>query len=168
MCIQEYRKFKRNKDRLLPHDLNAEEVVLNYLLMNKKSLIINNLQPHEFYNEINKILFEVMLELYNQEQSINQVTIANKLFDQNITVKRDYIKSLSNDEQRNPNSKVVDTYKRSVKRKRDENDSDFEIIDPYDRDNKRRGDANASGLEIKDPHDRIEKKRKSEIEKKNG
>ena len=116
MCIQEYPKFKRNKDILLPHDLNAEEVVLNYLLMNKKSLIINNLQPHEFYNEINKILFEVMLELYNQEQSINQVTIANKLFDQNITVKKDYIKSLMDEKYIKAHAYPIDDYINVIKK----------------------------------------------------
>ena len=116
MCIQEYPKFKRNKDIILPHDLNAEEVVLNYLLMNKKSLIINNLQPHEFYNEINKILFEVMLELYNQEQSINQVTIANKLFDQNITVKRDYIKSLMDKKYIKAHAYPIDDYINVIKK----------------------------------------------------
>ena len=116
MCIQEYPKFKRNKDRILPHDLNAEEVVLNYLLMNKKSLIINNLHPREFYNETNKILFEVMLELYNLEQSINQVTIANKLFDQNITVKRDYIKSLMDEKYIKAHAYPIDDYINIIKK----------------------------------------------------
>ena len=119
MCIQEYPKFKRNKDILLPHDLNAEEVVLNYLLMNKKSLIINNLHPHEFYNETNKILFEVMLELYNQEQSINQVTIANKLFDQNITIKRDYIKSLMDEKYIKSHAYPIDDYINVIKKTSD-------------------------------------------------
>ena len=135
MCIQEYPKFKRNKDRILPHDLNAEEVVLNYLLMNKKSLIINNLQPHEFYNETNKILFEVMLELYNQEQSINQVTIANKLFDQNITVKRDYIKSLMDKKYIKAHAYPIDDYINVIKKTSDvrrliKNSDEGDDIDP--------------------------------------
>ena len=81
---------------------------------------------------------------------------------------RKYISSLSDNEQRNPNLKVVDRYERSVKRKRDDNDSDLEIGDSYDRSGKRRKeDENDSDLEFVDSYDRIEKKRRRAIEKKN-
>ena len=81
---------------------------------------------------------------------------------------RKYINSLSDNEQRNPNLKIVDRYDRSIKRKRDENDSDLEIRDSYNRSGKRRReDENDPGLEIVDSYDRSEKKRRREIEKKN-
>jgi len=81
---------------------------------------------------------------------------------------RKYISSLSDNEQQNPNLKVVDRYERSVKRKRDDNDSDLEIGDSYDRSGKRRKeDENDSDLEFVDSYDRIEKKRRRAIEKKN-
>ena len=81
---------------------------------------------------------------------------------------RKYINLLSDNEQRNPNLKVVDRYERSVKRKRDDNDSDLEIGVYYGRSGKRRKeDENDSDLEIADSYDRIEKKRRRAIEKKN-
>ena len=102
---------------------------------------------------------------------------------------RKYLKYLSDNEERNPKLKVVDKYEKSVKRKRDENDSDLEIGKyersvkrkrdendsdikiaeyPYDRINKkRRGDGKNAGLQVVVPYDRIENKRKREIEKNN-
>ena len=73
----------------------------------------------------------------------------------------EYKKSLSDDEQRNPNLKVVDTYENSVKRKRDENGSDFEILDSNHQTNKKRkndDDEKDPGLRIIDSYDRIENK----------
>ena len=65
--------------------------------------------------------------------------------------------------------KIVDTYGRSVKRKRDENDSVFEMDDSEDIINKRRrvDDENDSGLEVIDSYDRKENKIKRGVEKKN-
>ena len=67
----------------------------------------------------------------------------------------------------NKNPTMVDTYSRSIKRKRDDHDSELEIDDSYDRNNKRQKyDKSDLGLEVVDSYDRIDNKIKRGIKKK--
>ena len=66
-----------------------------------------------------------------------------------------------NEDNKKPN--MVNTYSRSIKRKRDEHDSEIEFVDSYDRNSKRQ---KYDKSEVVDSYDRIDNKIKRGIKKK--
>jgi replicative DNA helicase len=70
-----------NDVRLPPTDNDAEEAVIGSLLIDGASIfqIADFLQPSDFYFETNQRLFEACLSLYQRDEAINQVTLAQEL-----------------------------------------------------------------------------------------
>jgi len=70
-----------NDVRLPPNDNDAEEAVIGSLLIDGSSIfqIADFLQPSDFYFEQNQQLFEACLALYQRDEAINQVTLAQEL-----------------------------------------------------------------------------------------
>jgi replicative DNA helicase len=70
-----------NDVRLPPNDNDAEEAVIGSLLIDGSSIfqIADFLQPSDFYFEPNQQLFEACLALYQRDEAINQVTLAQEL-----------------------------------------------------------------------------------------
>jgi len=69
-------------EKLPPHDLDAEEAVIGSLLIDGKAIIqITNLLPHAdyFYHERNQWLYAACLALYQRDEAINQITLAQEL-----------------------------------------------------------------------------------------
>ncbi len=68
-------------EKLPPHDIDAEEAVIGSLLIDGTSLfkITVNLQSSDFYSERNMLLFETCQSLYQRNESINQITVAQEL-----------------------------------------------------------------------------------------
>jgi replicative DNA helicase len=68
-------------DRLPPHDIDAEEAALGSLLIDGAAInkIENLIQPHDFYSERNRWVFEACLGLYQRNDAINQITVAQEL-----------------------------------------------------------------------------------------
>ena len=69
-------------DRLPPHDIDAEEAVIGSLLIDGKAIIqITSLLPDAsyFYHERNQWLYEACLSLYQRDEAINQITLAQEL-----------------------------------------------------------------------------------------
>ncbi len=68
-------------EKLPPHDIDAEEAVIGSLLIDGTSLykITANLQPADFYSERNMLVFETCQSLYQRNESINQITVAQEL-----------------------------------------------------------------------------------------
>jgi replicative DNA helicase len=70
-----------NDVRLPPSDNDAEEAVIGSLLIDGSSVfqIADFLQPVDFYFERNQQLFEACLALYQRDEAIDQVTLAQEL-----------------------------------------------------------------------------------------
>ncbi|MGE5042065.1 MAG: replicative DNA helicase [Candidatus Levyibacteriota bacterium] len=67
--------------RVPPHDDSAEEAVLGSLLIDKEAaaFITELVQADYFYQDLNKEVFEAMLELYEARKPIDFVTLTNQL-----------------------------------------------------------------------------------------
>ncbi len=70
-----------NGDKLPPHDVNAEEAVNGSLLIDGKAIyeIAVLLKPADFYSEQNRSIYQACLSLYERNEAINQITVAQEL-----------------------------------------------------------------------------------------
>jgi replicative DNA helicase len=70
-----------NDVRLPPNDNDAEEAVIGSLLIDGSSIfqIADFLQPSDFYFERNQQLFEACMALYQRDEAIDQITLAQEL-----------------------------------------------------------------------------------------
>ena len=68
-------------EKLLPHDLEAEEAVIGSLLLDGDSLlrVASFLKPEDFYRETNRFCYEACLALFRRGEAVNQVTVAHQL-----------------------------------------------------------------------------------------
>ncbi len=68
-------------EKLPPHDLDAEEAVIGSLLIDGTAVykIVSFLQPSGFYSEQNQWLYGACLTLYQRNEAINQITVAQEL-----------------------------------------------------------------------------------------
>ena len=69
------------QERLLPHDVGAEEAVLGSLLIDGESItrVAHMLKAGDFYRERNRICYEACEALFRKGEAINQVTLAHQL-----------------------------------------------------------------------------------------
>ena len=70
-----------NEERLPPHDIDAEEAVIGSLLIDGTTIyqIATFLQPSNFYSERNAQIYSACLALYQRNEAINQITLAQEL-----------------------------------------------------------------------------------------
>jgi len=70
-----------NGDRLPPHDINAEEAVNGSLLIDGRAIYETavTLRPADFYSEQNRNVYQACLSLYERDEAINQITVAQEL-----------------------------------------------------------------------------------------
>ena len=70
-----------NGDRLPPHDIDAEEAVIGSLLIDGSTIfqVASIIKPDSFYSERNAQLFSACLSLYQRNEAINQITLAQEL-----------------------------------------------------------------------------------------
>ncbi len=68
-------------DKLPPHDIDAEEAVIGSLLIDGTAIykIATFLQQPDFYHEQNQWLYGACLSLYQRNEAINQITVAQEL-----------------------------------------------------------------------------------------
>ncbi|MFC1977142.1 replicative DNA helicase [Chloroflexota bacterium] len=68
-------------EKLPPHDIDAEEAVIGSLLIDGTAIykITAFLQQPDFYHEQNQWLYGACLSLYQRNEAINQITIAQEL-----------------------------------------------------------------------------------------
>ena len=69
------------EEKLLPHDIEAEEAVIGSLLIEGESIlkVAQFLRPAEFYREKNRFCYEACLDLFRRGEAINQVTVSHQL-----------------------------------------------------------------------------------------
>lgn len=88
-------------NRVPPHNQEAEEAVLGSLLIDKDALIkiADILFPEDFYIGKNKIIFQAILDVYNQKEPIDILNLTTRLEDQkklNEIGGRGYLVTLTN------------------------------------------------------------------------
>ncbi|MFC2016856.1 replicative DNA helicase [Chloroflexota bacterium] len=68
-------------DKLPPHDIDAEEAVIGSLLIDGDAIykIAYLLEQPDFYHEQNQWLYGAGLSLYQRNEAINQITVAQEL-----------------------------------------------------------------------------------------
>jgi replicative DNA helicase len=88
-------------EKIPPHSLEAEESLLGCLLIDKDAIIkvVDMILPQDFYRQANQKIYEAIQELYNSQEPIDIITLANKLEDKkhlSDTGGRTYLAKLSN------------------------------------------------------------------------
>ena len=69
------------KGKLPPQALDLEEAVLGAMMIDKKGVdeVIDILQPDAFYKEAHKYIFEAIVQLFNETQPIDLLTVSAQL-----------------------------------------------------------------------------------------
>jgi len=70
-----------NSDKLPPHDIDAEEAVIGSLLIDGSAIykVTGLLQQADFYSERNSLIYQACVSLYERNEAINQITLAQEL-----------------------------------------------------------------------------------------
>ena len=70
-----------NIDRLPPQNIEAEQSVLGSLMIDKDAIIkiADFLIPEDFYKNAHAKIYEAMLELYNNREPIDILSLASRL-----------------------------------------------------------------------------------------
>ncbi len=68
-------------ERIPPHSLEAEESLLGCLLIDRDAIIkvADTILPQDFYKEAHQTIFETVKELYGNQESIDIITVSNRL-----------------------------------------------------------------------------------------
>ncbi len=88
-------------DRLPPQNIEAEQSVLGSLLIDKDAIIkiADFLKPDDFYKEAHKTIYEAMLDLYEQHEPVDILSLTSRLEEKKQLKQiggRSYLTSLAN------------------------------------------------------------------------
>ncbi|KRM05740.1 MAG: replicative DNA helicase [Liquorilactobacillus ghanensis] len=72
-------------DRLPPQNIEAEQAVLGSVFLSAAALVdaMEYVQSADFYRRAHQIIFQTMVDLNNQDEAIDVVTVNNRLTEQN-------------------------------------------------------------------------------------
>ena len=72
--------------RVLPHSIEAEQAVIGAMLMDREAIVVASelLHGDEFYAKQHGILFDAMVELYNEDKPVDLITAQNRLKEKNV------------------------------------------------------------------------------------
>ena len=67
--------------RTMPNSIEAEQSVIGAMMMDRAAIIAasETLAPEDFYHNQYGVLFDSMIELFNQSQPVDFITLQNKL-----------------------------------------------------------------------------------------
>ena len=67
--------------RIPPHSIEAEKALLGCILIENKALtkVISNLQANSFYKPSHSKIYKAMLELFEENETIDSITVVDKL-----------------------------------------------------------------------------------------
>ena len=74
-------KKQTNDLNLLPQNIEAEEAILGAILVNPDCItkIVEHLKPESFYKPAHRFVYEAMLELFNNNDRIDIVSVSDVL-----------------------------------------------------------------------------------------
>ena len=72
--------------RILPHDREAEQSVIGSMLMDKDAIVVasENLIKDDFYENQYGLLFQAMVDLYNEGRPVDPVTLKDRLIEMDV------------------------------------------------------------------------------------
>ena len=72
--------------RILPHSIEAEQSVIGSMIMDKEAIVIASeiLTAEDFYSKQYGIVFESMVELYNEDRPVDLVTLQDRLKEKDV------------------------------------------------------------------------------------
>lgn len=72
--------------RIMPNNLEAEQSVIGSMIMDREAIIVASelLNRDDFYHQQYGVIFEAMVELFNEEQPVDVVTLQNRLREKNV------------------------------------------------------------------------------------
>lgn len=72
--------------RIQPHNVEAEQSVIGSMIMDRDAIVVVSdiLTKEDFYLAQYGILFEAMVELYNEGKAVDLITLQNKLREKNV------------------------------------------------------------------------------------
>ena len=72
--------------RVLPHSVEAEQSVIGAMLMDRDAIIAasETVVADEFYQRQYGVMFETMVELFNEGQPVDLVTLQNRLKEKDV------------------------------------------------------------------------------------
>src|SRR4030042_5236451 len=74
-------KFNLGEARIPPQNIEAEMSVLGSLMLDKNAIIkiADLVHPDDFYKDANRLVYETMIELYEDREPIDALSLSNKL-----------------------------------------------------------------------------------------
>lgn len=74
-------KIEGLKGRILPHSIEAEQSVLGAMLVDKEAIntSVEIIRPDDFYKEANREIFEAIIVLFNKNEPVDLITLAEEL-----------------------------------------------------------------------------------------
>ena len=72
--------------RIMPNNLEAEQSVIGSMIMDRDAIVMASelLIREDFYHQQYGVLFETMVELYNEEQPVDVITLQNRLREKDV------------------------------------------------------------------------------------
>ncbi|MCI9541637.1 MAG: replicative DNA helicase [Lachnospiraceae bacterium] len=72
--------------RVLPHSIEAEQSVVGSMLMDKEAVLIASelLLPEDFYGKQYGVMFEAIVELYNEGKPVDMITLQERLREKDV------------------------------------------------------------------------------------
>ncbi|TAH67723.1 MAG: replicative DNA helicase [Anaerolineaceae bacterium] len=72
--------------KILPHSLEAEQSVIGSMIMDKDAILVASevINSSDFYEQQHGILFDTMLDLFNEGKPVDLVTLQNRLKEQDV------------------------------------------------------------------------------------
>lgn len=72
--------------RVLPHSIEAEQSVVGSMLMDKEAIMTASeiLTPEDFYGRQYGVMFEAIVELYNESKPVDMVTLRERLREKDV------------------------------------------------------------------------------------
>lgn len=72
--------------RVLPHSIEAEQSVVGSMLMDKEAILAASelLRPDDFYGRQYGVLFEAIVELYNEGKPVDMITLRERLREKDV------------------------------------------------------------------------------------
>ena len=74
-------KMKQQDLNLVPQNIEAEEAVLGAILVNPRVItkIVETLKPESFYKPAHRYIYDAMLQLFNQNEQIDIISVSDVL-----------------------------------------------------------------------------------------
>ena len=72
--------------RVLPHSIEAEQSVIGSMIMDREAIVVASelISGEDFYNKSYGVVFDSMVELHDEGQPVDLVTLQNRLKEKDV------------------------------------------------------------------------------------